>query len=202
MRTPSIRFRRVAGKRGIRKRIVGLVPAVTMGSLLLGAGLGACQQREVQARGDAGDAATIRVVSGTGRLSGGEEHVIAQWRHGRAEDGSFVQFRGQDGGPVLDLVVSGLPGGGDFACGPEGAGLELRVDVNNRYQAVPDAPCRVEVLRAEDGMMEGRYTAMLRHSGNPRDEMIVAGTFRASAPRAEGGPVQAAKAPRLGVLRK
>ncbi len=152
--------------------------------------------------------ATIRVVSGNGRLAGGEEYSIAEWRSGSNSSGVnnasgyFADFRGQDGGPTIDLSLSGLNGVGEFPCGganapdaSHSAALELRVDVNNAYRAAPDAPCTVEVERAENGVLEGRYTATLRHTGNPTDEMTVAGTFRAT--QAGGVDISAAKGPKI-----
>jgi hypothetical protein len=145
--------------------------------------------------------ATIRVLSGNGRLAGGEEYSIAEWRSGiqTSGTGAFADFRGQDGGPTLDLSLKGLDGIGEFVCGgSESATLELRVDVNNAYRAADDAPCEVEVERIENGVVEGRYTATLRHTGNPSDEMTVAGTFRATQPGAQDVPtIEAAKAPKI-----
>jgi hypothetical protein len=150
--------------------------------------------------------ATIRVVSGNGRLAGGEEYSIAEWRSGAQDTKDagadfYADFRGQDGGPTLDLSLSGLNGLGEVACGGTQASnvsLELRVDVNNAYRAAPDAPCRIEVERVENGVMEGRYTATLRHTGNPSDEMTVAGTFRAAV--GSSAPViEAAHAPKVGL---
>jgi hypothetical protein len=144
--------------------------------------------------------ATIRVEAGNGRLAGGEEYIIAEWRSGAQPSGAgyYADFRGQDGGPTLDLSLSGLKGTGTFACGKlsAAASLELRVDVNNAYRATPDAPCQVEVESIENGVLQGRYTATLRHTGNPRDEMTVSGIFRATRP---GSEIKAAKGPKLGM---
>lgn len=143
--------------------------------------------------------ATIRVEAGNGRLAGGEEYSIAEWRSGSeaATSGSFAHFRGQDGGPTLDLSLTGLKEVGTFSCAAgELMALELRVDVNNAYRASPDAPCRVVVQRMANGHIEGHYTAVLRHAGNPYDEMAVSGEFRATLPAPE---IQAAKGPRLGI---
>lgn len=165
-----------------------------------------CQRESKTADSSSADmTATIRVVSGNGRLAGGEEYSIAEWRSGRSgstaagASGYFADFRGQDGGPTLDLSLKGLDGVGEFPCGgPDAAALELRVDVNNAYRAAPDAPCTVEVERAENGVLEGRYTATLRHTGNPEDEMTVAGTFRATQAGAAAAPeIEAAKGPKI-----
>jgi hypothetical protein len=170
-------------------------------------GLSACKQDagtlQVKAKANV---ATIQVISGNGRLAGGEEYEIAQWRSGQGSGvgGYFADFRGQDGGPTIDLSVRGIDRVGDFACGEAMASsLELRVDVANAYRAAPGFPCRLEVKRLEDGVIEGYYTATLRHTGNPQDEMTVAGSFRATqagdvAPITD---IKAAKGPKLGVLK-
>lgn len=149
--------------------------------------------------------ATIRVISGNGRLAGGEEYEIAEWRTGAQSSGGgyYADFRGQDGGPTIDLSLKGLSKPGDFACGDAmAASLELRVDVNNAYRAVAEAPCRVDVKRLEGGVIEGYYTATLRHTGNPADEMTVAGHFRATMPHAsETSEINAAKGPKVGNFR-
>lgn len=158
--------------------------------------------------------ATLRVEAGHGRLAGGEEYRIAQWQTGRiapaaagsaktstvSEAGYYAKFRGQDGGPLLDLNISGLRGAGTYACGGAASAavaVELRVDVNNAYKPANSDPCRVDVDRVVDGVMEGRYTATLRHTGNSLDEMIISGTFRASRPPA----IAAAAAPKIVGLR-
>jgi hypothetical protein len=141
--------------------------------------------------------ATIRVEAGNGRLAGGEEYSIAEWKSGSeaAAGSAFAHFRGQDGGPTLDLSLTGLKKVGTFSCaGEQPMALELRVDVNNAYRASPDAPCRVVVQRMANGHIEGHYTAVLRHAGNPYDEMAVSGEFRATLPAPE---IQAAKGPKL-----
>lgn len=153
--------------------------------------------------------ATIRVISGNGRLAGGEEYEIAEWRTGTQSTGNekgrehyYADFRGQDGGPTIDLSLKGLSEPGEFACGDATmASLELRVDVNNAYRAVPEAPCRVEVKSVEGGVMVGYYTATLRHTGNPSDEMTVAGEFRATIPDGAEAAVEikAAKGPKIGL---
>jgi len=149
--------------------------------------------------------ATIRVIAGNGRLAGGEEYEIAEWRTGAGPEGAgyFADFRGQDGGPTIDLSLKGLSTPGEFACGEAmAASLELRVDVNNAYRAVPEAPCRVEVKRVEGGVIEGHYTATLRHTGNPADEMTVAGSFRATQPEtSEAAGIEAAQGPKIGNFR-
>lgn len=144
-------------------------------------------------------AAVLRVDAGDGRLSDGEEFVIGEWRSGMRSSGgapqAFADFRGQDGGPTLDLGLTGLDKTGTFACDGSGsASLRLSVDVNNAY--LPDAgTCRIEVLRIRDGVAEGRYAATLRHSGNSGDMMKVSGTFRATA----APEIKTAQAPKIGV---
>jgi len=183
-------------------------------------GLVGCTRDAEPVRAGLDKTATIRVVSGHGRLAGGEVYEIAEWRSGNlpqrglsksGSDGSggfFADFRGQDGGPTLDLSLKGLDRVGELACGEAGtASLELRVDVANTYRASAEAPCRVVIERRADGVIEGRYMATLRHTGNPSDEMAVSGAFRAtyaaatSAASGSGGrPVlEAAHAPKLGL---
>jgi hypothetical protein len=140
--------------------------------------------------------ASIRVESGNGRLASGEEFVIAEWRSGSRDGrGAFADFRGQDGGPTLDLALSGLSGLGSYSCDGSGtASLRLSVDVNNEYR--PDVgDCRIEVIRVVDGVAEGRYAATLRHAGNSGDAMKVSGTFRAT----QAPALAAAKAPKMGM---
>ncbi len=173
-------------------------------------GLSACTRDEGSADAHAlHKTATIHVVSGNGRLAGGEEYEIAEWRSGiLPESGEgYADFRGQDGGPTLDLRLQGPDRVGEFACGEAGvASLELRVDGANTYRASADAPCRLVVERRADGVIEGRYVATLRHTGNPSDEMGVQGSFRATNPSAPGGSarretvsIEAAKGPKLGL---
>lgn len=148
--------------------------------------------------------ATIQVVSGNGRLAGGESYEIAEWRSGiLPESGEgYADFRGQDGGPTLDLRLQGPDRVGEFTCGEAGvASLELRVDGTNTYRASADAPCRFVVERRDKGVIEGRYMATLRHTGNASDEMGVQGAFRATNPAAMGEAVRidAAQGPKLGL---
>jgi hypothetical protein len=155
---------------------------------------------------DEANTATIEVISGNGRLAGGERYEIAQWRSGKTPSGPgyFADFRGQDGGPTLDLRLKGLDQKGEFACGEAMvASLELRVDVANAYRAAPDAPCVVQIKRLENGHIEGLYTATLRHTGNPADEMTVAGRFSATQAEESTGAaaIKAAQAPKLGVVK-
>ncbi|HEX2612017.1 MAG TPA: hypothetical protein VHO02_00295 [Fibrobacteria bacterium] len=161
-------------------------------------GLSACNGSSGRDSADASveRAAVLRVEAGDGRLSDGEEFVIAEWRSGaRADDGSkaFADFRGQDGGPTLDLALSGLGAAGTYDCDGKGAAsLRLNVDVNNEYR--PDlGACRVTVDRVVNGVAEGRYAATLRHSENSEDVMKVSGTFRASA----SPEIAVAKAPKI-----
>jgi hypothetical protein len=168
-----------------------LVPAV-----LVTGGLFACNGTPGERDNTPEHAAVLRVEAGDGRLSDGEEFVIGEWRNGtRPSGGSFADFRGQDGGPTLDLSLTGLGAPGTYACDGSGAAsLSLSVDVNNAY--LPDAgTCRITVSRVANGVAEGRYTATLRHAGNGGDVMKVSGTFRASA----APEIAAAKAP--GILR-
>lgn len=142
--------------------------------------------------------AVLRVDAGDGRLSDGEEFVIGEWRNGRrssgtATDVAYADFRGQDGGPTLDLSLTGLGAPGTYDCDGSGAAsLRLSVDVNNAY--MPDAgTCRIEVLKVTGGVAEGRYVATLRHAGNGGDVMKVSGTFRATA----SPEIAVAKAPKI-----
>ena len=191
-------------------------------------GLVGCTRDAEPVRAGLDKTATIRVVSGQGRLAGGEVYEIAEWRSGnlpqrgisnarsgRSDEsgGFFADFRGQNGGPTLDLSFKGLDRVGELACGEAGtASLELRVDVANTYHASAEAPCRVVIERRADGVIEGRYMATLRHTGNPSDEMAVSGAFRATyaattpaatsaasaAPESGERPVlDAARAPKL-----
>jgi hypothetical protein len=192
------------GRRGFGAGLL-VYGAIGLFSLSGAVALSACKQdAEGGSPSEAGHTATIQVISGNGRLAGGEEYEIAEWRSGvqPAGGGYYADFRGQDGGPTLDLSLRGLDKTGEFACGEAmAASLELRVDVNNAYRAAPEAPCRVEVTRLADGVIEGHYTATLRHSGNPADEMTVAGSFRATQPGspAEAVDIQAAKGPKVGL---
>jgi hypothetical protein len=174
--------------------ILGMVAVAVLG-------LSACtREARSEAAVEAEKTATIRVISGNGRLAGGEEYEIAEWRSGAAPSGGgyFADFRGQDGGPTLDLSLKGLSAKGEFTCGEAlAASLELRVDVNNAYRAATEAPCHVTIVRLDGGVMEGHYTATLRHTGNTADEMTVAGTFRATQPGA--AEIQAAHGPKLGL---
>ncbi len=159
--------------------------AVSLGILAIAGGFSACN-------GGAGDRdgahapaerlAVLRVEAGDGRLAGGEVFTIAEWRSGKRDGGgAFADFRGQDGGPTLDLAISGLEGIGSYACDGSGAAsLRLGVDVNNIYLPA-EGECRIVVDRVANGVAEGRYTAVLRHEGNPRDAMKVSGTFRATS---------------------
>lgn len=165
--------------------------------------LSACQREPAPAAMGREKTATIRVIDGNGRLAGGEEYEIAEWRSGTLAPGggTFADFRGQDGGPTLDLSLKGLGAQGEYACGEAlSASLELRVDVQNAYRAAPDAPCRVAVEHVGDGVIEGHYTATLRHTGNPADEMTVAGSFRATLPgEAAVADIKAAQGPKIGL---
>lgn len=138
-------------------------------------------------------AAVLRIEAGDGRLAGGEEFVIAEWRSGSRPEGTFADFRGQHDGPTLDLAIAGLSGVGSHACDGSGpASLRLGVDVNNVY--VPeDGECRLVVERVANGVAEGRYEAVLRHAGNARDVMKVSGTFRATT----APDIASAKAPKI-----
>lgn len=196
--------------RGVHGMIHVLAGVAMAGVLATG-----CSREEGSVDSGPGMTATIEVVSAHGRLAGGEEYEIAEWRSGiLPENGAgFADFRGQDGGPTLDLRLQGPDQVGEFACGEAGdASLELRVDGANTYRASTEAPCRVVVERRADGVIEGRYMATLRHTGNPSDEMEVRGAFRATnlstapapeAPvnRATSRPanIQAAQGPALGL---
>jgi hypothetical protein len=169
--------------------------AAIAGLLVVVGGFSACNGSS--GRDESGAAAervaVLRVEAGDGRLAGGEEFVIGEWRSGKRSSGAFADFRGQDGGPTLDLALSGLGEAGAYDCdGSDAASLRLSVDVNNEYR--PDAgTCHIVVERVSNGVAEGRYAATLRHAGNSGDAMKVSGTFRAStAPE-----IEMAKAPKI-----
>ncbi len=198
--------------------VYGLAGMVLAG-VLGGMGVSGCARDVPSESPGAGKTATIHVVSGNGRLAGGEEYEIAEWRSGilPASGIGYADFRGQDGGPTLDLRLQRPDQVGEFACDDAGAAsLELRVDGANTYRASAEAPCRVVVERNEGGVIEGRYTATLRHTGNASDEMNVRGSFRATnlsaapAPAAGAGhgkgraaaapaDIKAAQGPKLGL---
>lgn len=188
------------GVAGASLLVYGVTGAVALSGILA---LGACQREARPESAVPEKTATIRVIEGNGLLAGGEEYEIAEWRSGPQAPGggSFADFRGQDGGPTLDLSLKGLGALGEFACGEVlAASLELRIDVDDAYRAAQGAPCRVAVERVEDGVIEGHYTATLRHVANSADEVTVAGSFRATRPGPPLEPeIKAAKAHKVGL---